>query len=177
MQNYEKNCNFAKTILIIAMRKLKLYLDTSVISHLDAPDTPEKMAETLAFWDILKTGKYDVVISNVVIDEIERCQEPKRTFMNSKVAEIDPLVLEQDEEAESLADEYIDRSVLSQKNFNDCLHIALSVIHNCDYLISWNFRDLVNVRTIEGVKIVNAINNYQEIMIVPPNMFLEKEVL
>ena len=37
------------------MKKLKLYLDTSVISHLDAPDTPEKMADTLALWEDLKS--------------------------------------------------------------------------------------------------------------------------
>ncbi len=28
------------------MRKLKLYFDTSVISHLDQQDTPDKMAST-----------------------------------------------------------------------------------------------------------------------------------
>jgi len=159
------------------MRKLKLYLDTSVISHLDAPHKPNEMTETLAFWEILKSGKYDVVISNVVAREISGCSELKRAFMEEKITEITPLLVEQNQEAENLADEYIYRKILAQKNFNDCLHIALSVIHNCDYLVSWNFRHLVNVRTIEGVRVVNAINNYQEIMIVPPNMFLEKEDL
>jgi hypothetical protein len=28
------------------MKKLKIYLDTSVISHLDAPDVPDKEADT-----------------------------------------------------------------------------------------------------------------------------------
>jgi hypothetical protein len=31
------------------MKKLKIYLDTSVISHLQADDVPEKMAKTLEF--------------------------------------------------------------------------------------------------------------------------------
>ncbi|GBR76284.1 hypothetical protein NO2_0856 [Candidatus Termititenax persephonae] len=36
------------------MRKLlKIYLDTSVISHLDANDVPEKMSDTRKFWDLL----------------------------------------------------------------------------------------------------------------------------
>jgi predicted nucleic acid-binding protein len=159
------------------MRKLKLYLDTSVISHLDAPDTPEKMAETLAFWNILKTGKYDVVISDVVTEEIERCREPKRTLMDEKIAEISPIILAPNQEVKGLAMEYINRKVLSQKSIDDCLHIAMSVIHRCDYLVSWNFKHLVNVQTMEGVKIVNAINHYQEIKIVAPNMFLRKEDL
>ena len=32
------------------MRKLKIYLDTSIISHLFADDTPEKMEDTNRFW-------------------------------------------------------------------------------------------------------------------------------
>ena len=159
------------------MRKLKLYLDTSVISHLDAPDTPEKTAETLAFWKILKTDKYDVVISDVVTEEILACSEPKRTFMNRKIAEINPTVVEENQEAVELAWEYVNRNVLSRKSIEDCTHIALSVINSCDYLVSWNFKHMVNVQTVEGVRMVNAINHYKEIMIVSPNMFLKKEEL
>ncbi|WP_300771780.1 hypothetical protein [uncultured Acetatifactor sp.] len=31
-------------------RKLKVYLDTSVISYLQQEDTPERMKDTLALW-------------------------------------------------------------------------------------------------------------------------------
>ena len=40
------------------MKKLKIYLDTSVISHLDAPDAPEKMADTLMLWEDIKTSGF-----------------------------------------------------------------------------------------------------------------------
>ena len=39
------------------MRKKKIYLDTTVISHLRHDDRPDWMADTLELWDILKTGK------------------------------------------------------------------------------------------------------------------------
>jgi predicted nucleic acid-binding protein len=61
------------------MKKLKIYLDTSVISHLDAPDVPDKMADTLKLWEYIKAGVYDVVISDVVTDELAKCAEPKRS--------------------------------------------------------------------------------------------------
>jgi len=154
------------------MKKLKLYLDTSVISHLDALDTPEKMADTLVLWESLTAGKYDVVVSDIVLEEVKYCKEPKRTFMATKIAEVKPFVAEKNQEAEALANEYVKRQVLSQKSFDDCLHIALSVINHCDYLVSWNFRHLVNVRTLTGVKVVNAINHYQEILIISPNMLI-----
>ncbi len=42
------------------MRKLKVYLDTSVISHLMQEDVPEKMADTLQLWELFREGMYDV---------------------------------------------------------------------------------------------------------------------
>ena len=45
------------------MRKLKVYLDTSVISHLLQEDVPEKMADTKQLWEMFKDGKYDVFSS------------------------------------------------------------------------------------------------------------------
>ena len=42
------------------MSKIKVYLDTSVISHLLQEDVPEKMADTRRLWDMFKkTGKIE----------------------------------------------------------------------------------------------------------------------
>jgi hypothetical protein len=38
------------------MRKLKVYLDTSVISYLYQLDAPEKMKDTLELWELLGGG-------------------------------------------------------------------------------------------------------------------------
>lgn len=42
-------------------RKLKVYLDTSVISHLMQEDVPEKMADTRKLWEMFQKGVYDVL--------------------------------------------------------------------------------------------------------------------
>jgi len=39
------------------MRKQKIYLDTSVISHLDAPDALEKQQDTRRLWEEIHAGK------------------------------------------------------------------------------------------------------------------------
>ena len=39
--------------------KLKVYLDTSVISYLEQEDVPEKMSNTLELWEIFKREKYN----------------------------------------------------------------------------------------------------------------------
>ena len=60
------------------MRRLKVYLDTSVISHLLQEDVPEKMADTRQLWEMFKNGKYEVYLSTVPLREIEKCSEPKK---------------------------------------------------------------------------------------------------
>jgi len=156
------------------MRKLKLYLDTSTISHLFADDTPDKKRDTNLLWDDLINAKHDIFISPVVIDEIENCDEPKRSHMFERLGQIQFQILQRTDEVIRLADEYIAGGVLREKSYADCLHIAFAVVYNCDIIISWNFRHLVNYKTINKVKIVNAINHYKEISIMPPSMLLEE---
>jgi len=157
------------------VKKLKVYLDSSVISHLDAPDTPDKMADTLLFWKDLLKGKYEVFLSPVVISELRETNEPKLSFMLEQLRALDFKLLAPSEEVTALADEYLRQGVLTAKSVDDCMHIAYAVVYQCDIIVSWNFRHLVNYRTIDRVRIVNAINRYREISIVSPTMMLEED--
>ncbi len=89
------------------MKKLKIYLDTSLISHLDAYDTLDKMSSTLKLWDEIKEGKYDVFISEIVISELTDCPEPKRSLMFGFLNNINYIELSLNDEVEILADKYI----------------------------------------------------------------------
>ena len=157
------------------MRKLKLYLDTSTISHLFADDTPEKMEDTNRLWETLMNDEYEIFISDVVINEIRRCAEPKREQMLEKIRLIDFQVLSETDEITELAAEYIKGGVLKEKSLDDCLHIAYAVINNCDVIVSWNFKHLVNFKTINKVKVVNTMHRYKEINIMTPTMLIEEE--
>ena len=61
------------------MRKLKLYLDTSIINFAFADDSPRERNITLKLFD--EIDKYEAYISNVVIDEINRAGESKRKLL------------------------------------------------------------------------------------------------
>ena len=156
------------------MRKLKLYLDTSVISHLFADDTPDKMQDTKLLWDDFINNKYRIFISQVVVDEIEVCPEPKRSQMLEQLRMIDFEVYDETDEVDSLANEYIKGGVLKEKSLDDCLHIAFAVVNDCDIIVSWNFKHLVNYKTISKINVVNVMNRYREISILPPQMLLEE---
>jgi len=152
------------------MRKIKIYLDSSVISHLEAPDTPEKMEETLKFWDILLTDKYSVFISPVVIEEISGCDEPKRSYMLKMLSKIKYTELQPTEETANLVIEYLENKVLKTKSVKDIMHLSYAVVNDIDYIISWNFKHFVNINTIKAVNSINIDLGYDLVQIIPPVM-------
>ncbi len=157
------------------MRKLKLYLDTSVISHLSADDTPEKMTDTIKLWEEIKIGLYDVVISDILIEEITRCPQPKRDILFTHLAEIDYSREEITDEIREIAEQIINLGILKEKSRDDCLHIATAVASQCDFILSWNFKHMVNVKTIKGVRAITNLCGYNNIDIIQPTMLVEKE--
>ena len=154
------------------MRRPKIYLDTSTISHLDAPDVPEKMNDTLVFWEELKANKYQIVISNITIAEITKCNEPKRTILFQRVGEINFEIFEETEETLVLADNYLAYGVLKSKSMDDLRHISVASVTDCKYISSWNFKHFVNVKIIAKVQSANKLYGYNEIIIVPPSMLI-----
>lgn len=77
-------------------------------------------------------------------------------------------VLDLDEEANMLAQEYIDRGIFPEKYRSDANHIAVAVINGIGYLCSWNFTHLVKVNTRREVNLVNALKGYGQIEIIAP---------
>jgi predicted nucleic acid-binding protein len=157
------------------VKKLRIYLDTSVISHLDARDVPDKEADTKRLWEDIKAGKYEVVLSDVVYDEVERCAEPKRTFMLSRIAEIDSLHAIRDDEADHMSELYFEIGGIPPKSKEDALHIAIATVNDCSVILSWNFKHIVNLRAMKAVTAVNLREGYIPIHILSPSMLLEWE--
>ena len=157
------------------MRKLKVYLDTSVISYLSQEDAPERMKDTLELWKDFVSGKYDVYLSQVTLDEIEKCSESKRNKLYDYLSDIEYTKLEINAEIVELAQKIIDMGILRTKSFDDCQHIAAAVVNACDCIISWNFKHIVNIKTIRGVRAITNLEGYKGIDIINPSVLLESE--
>lgn len=156
------------------MKRYKIYLDTSVISYLDQQDSPEKMADTLKFWEFLKKGRIDILMSEVTIREIDRNKEPKLSKLKGFLNEIVFQVVEETDEIRDVAKKFIENGILTEKSFDDCVHIATSLVHDCTCIISWNFKHIVNAKTIHGTKVVIAQTGYgAATMIYTPHFLME----
>lgn len=134
-----------------------------------------KMEDTLSLWKDFVKGKYDIYLSQVTIEEIERCAEPKRSVLYDYLSDIDYNKLEINEEILELAQKIIDMGILRPKSFDDCQHIAAAVIGSCDCIISWNFKHIVNIKTIRGIRAITSLEGYKGIDIISPSVLLESE--
>ena len=154
------------------MRKLKIYLDTTVISHLDHRDTPDKMADTWLLWELIQQGKYEAVISETTLDELGDCPEEKFALLTEYLHSIPYRVVADSPTIVEVAEKFIGFGILRQKSFDDCRHIAAAIVSGCDAIVSWNFKHIVNPKTAVGVKAVTATGGYPDLMIYTPTFLI-----
>ena len=144
-----------------------------MISHLDAPDAPDKQEDTRRLWEAIQAGEYEVFISPVVMLELANCAEPKQSFLAERLQAIQRTELQESDEVLDLAAQYLKAGILPPKSVRDRQHIAYACVYSCDMIISWNFKHMVNYTTMSGVKSVNALAGYKEMPIYTPTMLTE----
>jgi predicted nucleic acid-binding protein len=151
--------------------KQRIYIDTSVFGgYFD-----EEFAEhTIHLFDRLRNGEFILLFSTVTQDELENAPENVKGLVKSLKAESTEF-LDTTDDAVDLATEYITEKVVGQTSYADCLHIALATINRADFLVSWNFKHIVNVQRIRGYNSINIKNGFRQIEIRSPREFKKYE--
>ncbi len=149
--------------------KLSLYLETSVVgAYLDNGD-PFRRDLTMRWWEH-ELGEYQAFSSLLVQRELEHVAEPHRTgYLNL----VKPLAnLEMSEEAAILAEGYISRGIFHRRFMADAMHVALASFHKIDYLVTWNFGHLANVRKQARIRLFNTAAGFFSPVIVTPEFLV-----
>ncbi len=151
--------------------KQRIYIDTSVYGgYFDE----EFMEHTIPLFDRIYSGEYVVLYSTVTQEELENAPEKIKDLVKKiKVEQTE--FIETTDEAIDLASEYILEKVVGKTSFADCLHIALATINRADFLISWNFKHIVNIERIRGYNSINIKNGYKQLEIRSPREFSKYE--
>ena len=158
------------------MKKLKVYLDTSVINFLFADEVPEKRDITKKLFKEILASKYEVYISELVIVEIKKTEaEEKKSKLLIAVQKYQLKELPRNEEVYYLAEKYLDAKIIPRKFEEDAVHIAYAVVNNLDAVISWNMRHIVKLKTRWGVNSINKIEGYKDIELISPEEVIEDE--
>jgi predicted nucleic acid-binding protein len=151
--------------------KQSLYLETSVVgAYLDNGE-PFRRDLTIRWWEH-ELPEYRAVISPLVVREIERLPEPHRTGYLNLIRPIEQVELP--DEAGILADGYISRGIFHRKYIADALHVALASFYKIDYLVTWNFGHLANVRRQARIRLFNTTAGFFVPMIVTPEFLVSE---
>lgn len=148
------------------MKKLRVYIDTSVIGGCEDEEFSE---DSRRLMEEFRLGLKTAVISDLTHREIESAPEKVRAVLAQLLAyEVENIST--DAEALDLAEKYIQEGVVGRNYEADALHIALATINQVD--VSWNFRHIVNLQRIRRFNAVNIREGYGTLEIRSP-----KEVL
>jgi hypothetical protein len=79
------------------------------------------------------------------------------------------------EEINQLAELYVAEKVVGETSIDDCRHIACATINKVDFLVSWNFKHIVNVFRIRGYNSVNLKNGHIQLDIRSPKEIIKNE--
>ena len=153
-----------------------LYLDTSVIGgYFDE----EFRDATRELWRQSERGLYQLMASILVEDELVESPKEVRDLFEKTFFE-EESILDFSREMDDLAKLYLQQNVVPQKYADDAGHVAVCTVARIDYLVSWNFKHLVNVRREAGFNAVNLLQGYPSVRILSPLELIygiqEKEV-
>ena len=151
--------------------KQRIYIDTSVFGGYFDTEFSE---HTIPLFNRLHNNDFTLLFSTVTQDEITNApKNVKELVMSLKVEWTE--FIDTTEEAINLANEYISEKVVGQTSYADCLHIALATINRADFLVSWNFKHIVNIQRIRGYNSINIKNGYKQLEIRSPREFEKYE--
>jgi len=162
------------------LKKLRIYIDTSAIGYLD--ENEEKYSKDkeamLALWDRIKNNEFVVVISELTLDELNATQNTdKLKVLTDYLAQIEYNIVETGSVAERIAELVkVNGMLVADKHKNDRLHIGTAIENDCDVIVSMNFKHLVNVTTIRGIRAISNLEGYKNIDIIQPIAMVAEEV-
>lgn len=146
------------------MKIQRVYLDTSVIGG--CFDNEFSRWSNALIQDF-RDGTFRPLVSEVTEREIadapERIQQ-----LYAELLTLNAEVLQVDETAIDLANQYQRRRILTPKFYDDGVHIALATIAEADVLVSWNFKHIVKFDKIRLFNGVNLLYGYKPLQIYSP---------
>jgi predicted nucleic acid-binding protein len=153
------------------MVKQKIYIDTSVFGgYFDE----EFRVLTVPLFERIQAGEFIILYSTITQEELEFAPKNVKDLVRS-LKKDQTEFLDTSTEAIELANEYIAEKVVGKTSFADCLHIALATINHADFLVSWNFKHIVNIERIRGYNSINIKNGYKQLEIRSPREFEKYE--
>jgi predicted nucleic acid-binding protein len=115
---------------------------------------------------LVKKGELSLCVSEVVHQELAVAPEKVKALFQEFIPAAQLLDIGPD--ALDLQQAYIAEGILTEKWYDDALHVALATVAECDVIVSWNFKHIVNFRKIPLFNAVNVLKGYRQLAIHSP---------
>jgi predicted nucleic acid-binding protein len=145
------------------IRPLRVYADASVFGGVFDQVFSEA---SLAFLDQVRSGRFQLMLSAAVEDEIAAAPERVRTAYRDVAALAEVLAIS--DEVIQLREAYIEGAIVSPRRRMDALHVACATAYGCQMLVSWNSRHIVNETKIALYNATNVQKGFAPIGILSP---------
>jgi predicted nucleic acid-binding protein len=145
------------------MSVIRVYADTSVFGGVF---DEEFQMPSRSFFDQVRSGRFKLVTSALVQDELEPAPQQVRALFDEFLDIVE--VTEVSEAALSLKDAYLETGILTEQSADDALHVAVAAVAGCSLIVSWNFKHIVHFEKIPLYNAVNTLRGYGTIGIFSP---------
>ena len=154
-----------------------VYLETTVVGTIASRDHPDPVIlnrQTISRqWWSTAHEKYSLCISDLVISE---CSAGDPTAAAERLQLVDGIVLlTPDESAESLTEKLIDGKAIPVSEPRDAAHIALAAVHDIDFLVTWNFKHILNPHTQHLIETICRGNGFKSATLCTPEQLMEAD--
>jgi hypothetical protein len=152
--------------------KKSIYLETSVVgAYLDNGE-PFRRDLTIRWWEH-ELADYEPVCSPLVVRELERMDEPRRSAYLKLIKDLPRFEIS--EEATILAAGYVSRGIFHRKYIANALHVAVASVNKADMLVTWDFGYIANVHRQSRIQLFNTVAGFFVPMIVTPEFLINAE--
>jgi predicted nucleic acid-binding protein len=156
--------------------KLRVYIETSVISYLTAKPSRDLVAaahqqSTREFWD--GRERFEIFVSELVLEE---CASGDESAAASRLAVAMPIQsLNFNDAVGNLAKELLLKAALPSKAADDAIHVAMAAVHGVDFLATWNCKHIANPATRKRIEQTCIAAGYAPPILCTPEELLEVE--
>ena len=151
------------------MKRLRIYADTSVFGGCFDEEFSE---DSNKLFDKVRNKEFILIISDATLEELAKAPNRVQAILPSLPQEMVEYIKETPETL-FLRDAYLNAGFMTNNHRYDATHVAQASISEVDAIVSWNFKDIVQLKKIRGFHGVNVTYGYPMIQIMSPKEVLE----
>jgi len=154
-----------------------VYVETTVIGTIAARDHRDPVIfarQTVSRdWHATAAARYELRVSDLVVAE---CSAGDPSAATERLAIIEGLpLLAPNAEAESLTSALLAGDAVPETEPRDAAHIALAAVHGIDFLVTWNFKHILNPHTQHLIERICRENGFPPATICTPEQLMEAD--